>query len=95
MSYDYVKRFIDENKIHTVEVGFGDINGVLRGKRLPARHFLKNLETGTALAKAPFAWDLQCGIYQDIELANFDNGFPDMVAKPILSTLRGKCFCIK
>jgi glutamine synthetase len=88
MSYDYVKRFIDENKIHTVEVGFGDINGVLRGKRLPARHFLKNLETGTALAKAPFAWDLQCGIYQDIELANFDNGFPDMVAKPILSTLK-------
>ncbi len=88
MELKEIKRIIDENKIHTVEVGFADINGVLRGKRLPSRYFLKNAETGTALAKAPFAWDIQCGVYEDIELANFDNGFPDMVAEPILSTFR-------
>ena len=88
MSITDAKIFIEENKIHTVEVGFADINGVLRGKRLPARHFLKIAESGTGLAKAPFAWDIQCGVYDDIELANFNNGFPDMYAKPILDTLR-------
>lgn len=83
-----VKKFIEENDINTVEVGFADINGVLRGKRLPARFFKKCAEEGTGMAKAPFAWDIQCGVYDDIELANFGNGFPDMYVKPILSTLR-------
>ncbi|MCX7745366.1 MAG: glutamine synthetase family protein [Clostridia bacterium] len=86
--YPDVKTFIEDNRIHTVEVGFADINGVLRGKRLPARHFLKIAESGTGFAKAPFAWDIQCGVYDDIELANFQNGFPDMFAKPLISTLR-------
>lgn len=88
MTLTNIKKFIEENKIHTVELGFADINGVLRGKRLPARHFLKIAQSGTGLAKAPFAWDVQCGVYDDIEIANFDNGFPDMIAKPILSTLK-------
>lgn len=88
MGINELRDYIAEHKIHTVELGFADINGILRGKRLPVRHFLKNIENGTALAKAPFAWDVQCGVYPDIEIANFDNGFPDMVAKPILSTFR-------
>lgn len=81
-------KFIEENNIHTVEVGFADINGVLRGKRLPARFFRKCINEGTGMAKAPFAWDIQCGVYDDIELANFGNGFPDMYVKPVISTLR-------
>ncbi|HEX9061467.1 MAG TPA: glutamine synthetase family protein [Clostridia bacterium] len=88
MSVIDAEKFIKEHKIHTVEVGFADINGILRGKRLPARHFLKIAESGTGLAKAPFAWDVQCGVYDDVELANFGNGFPDMNAKPIISSLK-------
>ncbi|MBI4856355.1 MAG: glutamine synthetase [Acetobacterium woodii] len=83
-----IEKFINENNIHTVELGFADINGVLRGKTLPARHFLKIAEHGSGLAKAPFAWDIQCDVYDDVEFANFDNGFPEMVAKPILSSLK-------
>lgn len=83
-----VKKYFDEHSIDTVELGFADINGVLRGKRHTARHFLKNVNAGTALAKAPFGWDVQCGVYDDVEFANFGNGFPDMLAKPILSTLK-------
>ncbi len=88
MNITEIAEIINKNKIHTVEVGFADINGVLRGKRLPSRHFLKVAEAGTGLAKAPFAWDVQCGVYDDIKFANFGNGFPDMIAKPILSTFR-------
>lgn len=88
MNITAIEKYIKENRIHTVEVGFADIHGILRGKRLPARHFVKIAESGTGLAKAPFAWDVQCGVYEDIELANFRNGFPDMIAKPLLHTLR-------
>ncbi|OPY58377.1 MAG: Glutamine synthetase [Pelotomaculum sp. PtaU1.Bin035] len=88
MDFNDIKKCIEEHGIDTVELGFADIYGVLRGKRLPARHFLKHIELGTALAKAPFAWDVQCGVYDDTKIANFNNGYPDMVAKPILSTFR-------
>ncbi len=40
------------------------------------------------MAKAPFALDIQCGVYDDIEIANFGNGFPDMYVKPMTSTLK-------
>jgi glutamine synthetase len=83
-----VKKYFEDHAIDTVELGFADINGVLRGKRHTARHFLKDVHAGTALAKAPFGWDVQCGVYDDVEFANFGNGFPDMQAKPLLSTLR-------
>ena len=83
-----IKEMVDSKVIHTVELGFVDTYGVLRGKRLPARHFLKIAETGSNFAKAPLAWDIQCGVYTDTEIANFDNGFPDMLAKPVLSTFR-------
>jgi glutamine synthetase len=88
LSLDSIKQWIEENQIHTVEVGFGDINGVLRGKRLPARYFLKAVESGSALAKAVLAWDIQCGVFPGIEVASFDNGYPDVVMKPVLSSLK-------
>lgn len=88
MELNDLKKFLEDNQIHTVELGFADINGVLRGKRIPARHFLKIAYSGSALAKAPFAWDIQCAVFPDTKIANFDNGYPDMIAKPILSTLK-------
>jgi glutamine synthetase len=88
MPLNEAKEYLEKNQIHTVEIGFGDVNGVLRGKRIPVRHFLKIAETGSALAKAAFAWDIQCGVFPGLELASFDNGYPDMIARPILSTLR-------
>jgi len=83
-----IKEYIAAHQIHTVELGFADINGVLRGKRLPARHFLKIAENGSALSKAAFAWDIQCAVFPGLELASFNNGYPDMVIKPLLSTFR-------
>jgi len=87
MEANEIKDFLQENAIHTVELGFADMQGVLRGKRVPARHFLKILEEGFALCKACFVWDIQCGIFPGVDLASFDNGFFDIEAKPLLDTL--------
>lgn len=88
MRYNELNDYVKEHNIHSVELGFGDINGTLRGKIVTARHFLKNIDEGTDLAKAPFAWDIQCGVYDDVPFANFSTGFPDLTARPILSTFR-------
>lgn len=89
MDISQIKKYINDEGIQTVEVGFADTCGVLRGKSLPARYFIETgAENGTELAKAPFTWDLQCGLFSGTDLASFDNGFPDMVLKPILETFR-------
>ncbi len=81
-----IKKKIRDLNIHTIEIGFADIPGVLRGKRIPARHFLKTAEHGVVICKAALAWDIQCEVFPGIDLASFENGYPDMVAKPLWHT---------
>lgn len=88
MSFFDIEKFIHENEIDTIEIGFGDINGVLRGKSIPARYFLKNIHQGFEFSNAPFAWDIQCGTYDDLEEGDFSSGLSDIIAMPILSTLK-------
>lgn len=88
MSFLDIEKFIHENEIDTIEIGFGDINGVLRGKSIPARYFLKNIHQGFEFSNAPFAWDIQCNVYDEIEDGNFSNGLSDIIAMPMLSTLK-------
>jgi len=88
MDISDIKRIIEENSIHTVEVGFADLPGVLRGKRIPSTHFLRAVDSGFALCKAALAWDIQCDIFPGVDLASFDNGYPDLVARPLLDTFK-------
>ena len=88
MELPELARFIEEQGIRTVEVGFADLPGVLRGKRLSARHFLASVQQGIAHSKAVFVWDLHCKVFPGPELANFENGFRDMLAIPDLTTFR-------
>ncbi|MDR0817075.1 MAG: glutamine synthetase family protein [Clostridiales Family XIII bacterium] len=80
--------YIREHKIHTVEIGFADINGSLIGKRLPARFLLEHLTAGTNLCRAPLTWDIQHEYFSSSEFAGFDNGAADMSLMPDYSTLR-------
>jgi glutamine synthetase len=86
MNIKEISTIITEQDIRAVEIGFADINGALRGKIVPARHFLKIAETGTAIARAPLAWGIGCEVFSDIKFASFENGFPDLNIKPVLST---------
>lgn len=85
---ELVEQFFLANGIHTVELAFADIPGVVRGKRIPARHFLKTLEKGIPFCKAVLGWDLACDIFPGIPFASFDNGYPDLVARADVSTLK-------
>jgi glutamine synthetase len=79
---------IEEHGIHTVECGFADTWGHLRGKRIPASHFLRVVaQKGYSMADAAFIWDTRCDIF-DLPFANPETGYGDMLVKPDLATLR-------
>ena len=62
---------------HTVVLGAGDANGIMRGKRIPASHWPTVCENGAALSIATLAIDMTCDVW-DTPYANFDTGYPDM-----------------
>ncbi|MCP5073718.1 MAG: glutamine synthetase [Rhodobacteraceae bacterium] len=73
---------------HTVALGIGDLNGIMRGKRIPASHWETVCKSGNALSIALLAIDMTSDVW-DTPYVNFDNGYPDMhmfpVTKPVAS----------
>lgn len=67
---------------HTVVMGLGDLNGIMRGKRIPAAHWPQICEEGAAFSSVLFAMDMTCDVW-DSPYANFDNGFPDFHMYPM------------
>lgn len=66
---------------HTVALGVGDLNGILRGKRIPADQWPRVCESGAALSVALFAIDMTSDVW-DTPYVNMDNGYPDMHIYP-------------
>lgn len=82
---------------HTVVLGLGDTNGILRGKRIPAEHWPTICENGNALSIALFALDMTCDVW-DTPYVSFDNGYPDFHIMPMspvrsLPWEEGVAFC--
>ena len=67
---------------HTVILGVGDLNGIMRGKRIPASHWDHVCKSGNALSIALMAIDMTCDVW-DTPYVNFDNGYPDMHIFPM------------
>ena len=82
---DRVAALIEEHGVHTVECVFVDTWGMPRGKRLPARQFLRG--SGFAIANVVYSWDPACGIF-DTPWTSVGEGVPDMHAIPDLASFR-------
>ncbi|NNF79963.1 MAG: glutamine synthetase [Rhizobiales bacterium] len=83
---------------HTVAMGAGDMNGIMRGKRIPASHWPTICKNGNAMSIATFAIDMTCDVW-DTPYVNFDNGYPDMHLFPIMEPVPvpwedGVAFCM-
>ncbi len=78
---------VSEHDVHTVECAFPDSWGALRGKRVPSSQFANVARGGFSLANAAFSWDPLCGIFE-LDFANAETGFPDMICRPDPSTFR-------
>lgn len=76
------KEFALPEGTHTVVMGMGDVNGIMRGKRIPATHWDNICEGGNAYSIAMFAIDMTCDVW-DTPYVNFDNGYPDFHMFPM------------
>src|SRR4051794_32230769 len=81
------RRLVEEHRIHTIEVCFGDLWGYLCGRRVPAGRFLAHAARGFAFPIAPLTWSVT-GDIAPSPLANPANGYPNIRFHPDLSTLR-------
>ena len=61
---------------HTVILGVGDLNGLMRGKRIPADPWPRICGSGNALAMSLFTMDMTCDVWET-PVVGFANGFPD------------------
>lgn len=67
---------------HTVALGLGDLNGIMRGKRIPASHWETICAGGNAFSIALFAIDMTSDVW-DTPYVNFGNGYPDFHMFPL------------
>jgi len=72
-------------EIHTVDVVIADINGLLRGKKVPAAHWPHVADHGVAVGDVLWNWSPRCDIFDESVLAT---GVGDIELVPDLDTLR-------
>lgn len=85
---DELARWVKDNGIAEVECLIPDLNGVLRGKVLPAAKLLQSQRDGTLrLPSSVFAVTVT-GEYADVEGDDEAFSDPDMVLRPLVDTAR-------
>jgi glutamine synthetase len=75
------------HNVLTVRIGGADLDGVYRGKRVSADHFLSAAEEGFPQCDVLFGWDIQDEVIGSLPHSNWEIGFGDIVMRPDLSTL--------
>ena len=88
MEREEIQRLVDAGEVEYVKIGTPDIEGVYRGKRVAAQHFLNSLEDGFAQCDVLFGWDIAENILPNLKVSNWEHGFADIVMKPDLSTFK-------
>ncbi|TMF46291.1 MAG: glutamine synthetase, partial [Chloroflexi bacterium] len=53
-----VQHLVESGKVEYIKIGSPDIEGVYRGKRVAAKHFLNSIEDGFAQCDVLFGWDI-------------------------------------
>jgi len=71
-----------------IKFGVVDIDGVLRGKLVSKKKFLKSLEQDTGFCNVIFGWDVNDQVYDDSKVTGWHTGFPDSSATIDVSTYR-------
>lgn len=88
MDLEELKALAAAGEIETVIVAMPDMQGRLVGKRLTARHFLGAGQDGVGTCSVVLGWGHDHALDPGYELTGWANGYPDLVVKPDLSTLR-------
>ncbi len=73
---------LDEAGVRAVRLQYADLHGICRGKDIPISAFPHAVEDGIGFVAAIMTVDLRHNV-----VAGFEEGFPDLLARPDLGTL--------
>ncbi len=86
MNIEAVSRLVKQHNIATVKIGGADLDGVYRGKRVSAEHFLDAAAQGFPQCDVLFGWDIEDTVIGALPFSNWETGFSDIIMKPDLAT---------
>ncbi len=69
-----VQHLIESGKVEYIKIGSPDIEGVYRGKRVAAKHFLNSIEDGFAQCDVIFGWDIAESVLPNLKFSNWEHG---------------------
>ncbi|HMD52299.1 MAG TPA: glutamine synthetase family protein [Solirubrobacteraceae bacterium] len=89
MTLEELREAVDRGVLDTVVLAMTDMQGRLQGKRLTARHFLKEVvEHGAESCNYLLAVDVDMNTVEGYAMSSWERGYGDMLLVPDLSTLR-------
>ncbi|MFD1883892.1 glutamine synthetase family protein [Paracoccus pacificus] len=88
MELDELRSLVASGDIETVIIAMTDMQGRLVGKRLTARHFLGSGGDGIGTCSVVLGWGHDHALDPGYDLTGWANGYPDLVVRPDIATLR-------
>ncbi|MFE7193587.1 glutamine synthetase family protein [Kitasatospora sp. NPDC057541] len=89
LTLNELRTLVDAGEVHTVALGFTDMQGRLQGKRFAARFFLDEVaEHGSDACEYLLAVDVELNTVDGYALSSWETGYGDFAMRPDLSTLR-------
>jgi glutamine synthetase len=82
------KKFITDNAIKYIQLGYIDTNGALLGKQIRTRRFWDGFEGGTGFCAGTLTWDAESNYFAEAGMAGFDRGALDAFLYPDFNTIR-------
>lgn len=88
MTFEDLEAQVASGLVETVIVAATDMQGRIYGKRMTARHFMAAGKDGVGTCSVVLGWGHDHSLDPGYALTGWDNGYPDLVVKPDLSTIR-------
>jgi glutamine synthetase len=89
MDLAQIEQLIKERDIEVVKIGGADMDGVYRGKRLLAEHFIDGCRANAfPQCDVIFGWDIAEQLIDGLAVGSAATGFADIVMQPDLDTFR-------
>ncbi|MDX6355655.1 MAG: glutamine synthetase [Streptomyces sp.] len=89
LSVEALRVLVEAGEVHTVVLGFTDMQGRLQGKRFAAPFFLSEvLANGTEGCNYLLAVDVEMNTVDGYAMSSWERGYGDFAMRPDLATLR-------
>lgn len=80
MNKQEIIELIQELDVHNIKFGVTDIDGVLRGKMISTKKFLKGIYQDIGFCNVIFGWDCNDECYDNTKVSGWHTGYPDEFA---------------